>query len=128
MMKRRSHTFDQRTIYQLHILGITIMQDKLIVESRISINAKYRVPTFDRKYKSCVQKSEPYYSKMSGGQGKGGHNNKGRGRGGRSSGLTTNRDSTSRTELSHYTYHDSYVRCPSRRELRETQRLWESKL
>ena len=23
MTKRRSHTFDQRTIYQLHILGIT---------------------------------------------------------------------------------------------------------
>ena len=35
---------------------------------------KYRVPTFDRKYKSCVPKSEPY-SKMSGGRGKGGRNN-----------------------------------------------------
>ena len=104
---KRSHTFDQKTIYQLHILGITtIVASNLIVESRNSINTKYRVPTFDRKYRSCVPKSEPY-SKMSGGRGKGGCNNKGRGRGSRnnrSSGSTTNRDTTSRTELSHYTY------------------------
>ena len=46
MRKRRSHTFDQRTIYQLHILGITIIVARqLNVESRISINTKYRVPT-----------------------------------------------------------------------------------
>ena len=25
MTKRRSHTFDQRTIYELHILGVTII-------------------------------------------------------------------------------------------------------
>ena len=41
---------------------------------------------------------------MSGGQGRGGRNNKGRGRGGKTSGLTMNQGSTSRTELSHYTY------------------------
>ena len=28
MTKRRSHTFDQRTIYQLHILGITIIVER----------------------------------------------------------------------------------------------------
>ena len=54
-----------------------------------------------------MPKSEPY-SKMSGGRGKGGRNkNKGRGggsRSNRSSGSTTNWDSTSQTELSHYTY------------------------
>ena len=65
---------------------------------------KYRVPTFDRKYKSCVL-DPTLYPKMSGGRGKGGcNNNKGRGRGGRNSGSTTNQNNTSRTELSHYTY------------------------
>ena len=38
------------------------------------------------------------------GQGRGGRGNKGRGRGNRNLGSTTNRDNTSRTELSHYTY------------------------
>ena len=48
-MTERSHTFDQRTIYQLHILGITtiVARHNLIVESRTSTNVKYRVPTLD---------------------------------------------------------------------------------